>query len=180
VTGDWQLVTSNSQGQNPRISIIVAMAKNRVIGAKGQLPWHLSSDLKRFKALTMGHHIIMGRKTFESIGRILPGRTSVVISRHPDYRPAGALVAGNLNAALTLATGDNEVFVIGGEQIFREALPVAQRIYLTELDRDFPGDVSFPDLLPAQWNETAREELHDESSGLGYSNKTLERRTPPQ
>jgi dihydrofolate reductase len=162
--------------QSPRISIIVAMAKNRVIGAGNRLPWHLSSDLKRFKALTMGHHIIMGRKTFESIGRILPGRTSIVVTRNPGYRPAGVLTAGNLDAALELAAGDSEVFVIGGEQIFSAALPKARRIYLTELDREFPGDVFFPPLAPEQWNETAEEHLHDAGSGLDYSNKTLERK----
>ena len=90
------------------------MASNRVIGANGRLPWHLSSDLKRFKALTMGHHIIMGRKTFESIGRILPGRTSVVITRKPGFRLEGALVASSLDQALALAASDDEVFVIGG------------------------------------------------------------------
>ena len=106
----------------PRVSIIVAMAKNRVIGANNALPWHLSSDLKRFKALTMGHHIIMGRKTFESIGRVLPGRTNVVVTRDRKSRFEGAVVAHCLREALEKCGGDDEVFVIGGEQIFREAL----------------------------------------------------------
>lgn len=141
----------------PRVSIIVAMARNRVIGAGGKLPWHLPSDLKRFKALTMGHHIIMGRKTFESIGRILPGRTSVVISRNPGYQPSGALVAGSLSAALTLAGSDSEVFVIGGEEIFREALPVANRIYATEIALGYEGDVYFPVIDRKQWQEVSRE-----------------------
>ena len=169
-------MTDNPQGHKPRISIIVAMAKNRVIGADNKLPWHLSSDLKRFKALTMGHHIIMGRRTFDSIGRILPGRTSVVISRNPDLHCDSALVADSFGKALELAASDSEVFVIGGEQIFREALPAADRILLTEIDRDFAGDIFFPPLSQGDWVETAREDLRDEGSGLSYSNRTLERR----
>ena len=161
----------------PRVSIIVAMAKNRVIGAGNKLPWHLSSDLKRFKALTMGHHILMGRKTFESIGRALPGRTSVVISRNPLWRFPGVATVDSLQAALTLAGGDSETFVIGGEHIFREALPFADRILLTEIDRDFAGDVFFPQLTAQEWHESASEALVDEASGLRYSNRTLERRS---
>ena len=159
----------------PRISLIVAMARNRVIGANNALPWHLSSDLKRFKALTMGHHLVMGRKTFESIGRVLPGRTSVVITRNPDWHTEGVVVASSFADAIRKTAGDEEVFVIGGEQVFRDALPQADRIYLTELDRAFPGDVYFPPLDPAQWRESIRETLHDDASGLGYSNALLER-----
>jgi dihydrofolate reductase len=143
--------------QSPRISLIVAMARNRVIGADNKLPWHLSSDLKRFKALTMGHHIIMGRRTFESIGRILPGRTSIVISRNPGFRFDGVVVADSLNRALELAGGDSEVFVIGGEQVFRDALPVASRIYATEISADYEGDVYFPGLESQRWKETVAE-----------------------
>lgn len=160
----------------PRISLIVAMAKNRVIGADNKLPWHLPSDLKRFKALTTGHHILMGRKTFESIGRLLPGRTSVIITRNPRYRVEGALVASSLEQALALSSGDDEVFVIGGEQIFREALPMANRIYLTEIGRAFEGDVFFPPLAASQWVEADRELLRDDASGLAYSNRTLDRK----
>ncbi len=150
------------------------MAKNRVIGANGRLPWHLSSDLKRFKALTMGHHIIMGRKTFESIGRLLPGRTTIVITRNPGWKFEGAVVADSLQRALDLASGDSEVFVIGGQEVFREALPLADRIYLTEIDRDFEGDTFFPELL-FQWREMSRETLKDEASRLVYTNRTLDR-----
>jgi dihydrofolate reductase len=145
----------------PRVSLIVAMAKNRVIGANGALPWHLSSDLKRFKALTMGHHILMGRKTFESIGRLLPGRTSVVISRNPALRIEGAIVASSLQQALAASSGDEEAFVIGGERVFREALPIADRILLTEIDRDFDGDTWFPEIDPKDWTETSREPVAD-------------------
>ncbi|MEO8004343.1 MAG: dihydrofolate reductase [Betaproteobacteria bacterium] len=160
-----------------RISLLVAMAKNRVIGADNKLPWHLSSDLKRFKALTMGHHIVMGRKTFESIGRALPGRTSVVISRNPLWRFTGVATVDSLRKALMLAAGDSETFVIGGEQIFREALPFADRILLTEIDRDFEGDVFFPPLEAQEWRETASEDLVDEASALRYRNRTLERQS---
>ncbi len=151
------------------------MASNRVIGANGGLPWHLSSDLKRFKALTMGHHIVMGRKTFESIGRLLPGRTSVVITRNPAWKFDGALVANSLQRALELAADDDEVFVIGGEQVFREALPLADCILLTEIHRPFEGDARFPSLPAGKWKASSHEELHDPGSGLDYRNTKLER-----
>jgi len=168
------MMTSNPQGPKPRISIIVAMAKNRVIGANNALPWHLPSDLKRFKALTMGHHIIMGRKTFESIGKILPGRTSVVVSRNAGYRPAGTRVAADLGAALAMAEKDSEAFIIGGAEIYRTALPVANRILLTEIDREFDGDTFFPEIEPWVWRQTSREPVPD--SDLPASFVVLERR----
>jgi dihydrofolate reductase len=140
-----------------RLSLIVAMARNRVIGRDGKLPWHLSADLKRFRALTMGHHIIMGRKTWESIGRPLPGRTSIVVTRNPSYVAAGATAVSSLAAALAAAREDTEVFVIGGAEVYRDALPLADRIYLTQLQADYAGDVYFPLLLPAQWRAGERE-----------------------
>ncbi len=150
------------------------MAKNGVIGAHNKLPWHLSSDLKRFKALTMGHHIIMGRKTFESIGRLLPGRTSVVISRNPGFRFDGIQVANSLDKALALADGDSEVFVIGGEQIFREALGLADRILMTEIHREFEGDTFFPAIEPAIWKQVSREAVNDPELSATFT--VLERR----
>ena len=113
-----------------RISLIVAMSENRVIGRGGGLPWRLSADLKRFKHLTMGHHLIMGRKTFESIGRVLPGRTSIVVTRQTDYRAAGVVVARSLSEALHIAAtaGDDEAFVIGGGEIYRQILPSADQL----------------------------------------------------
>jgi dihydrofolate reductase len=152
-------VTSDEAGAaaRPRLSLIVAMARDRVIGRDGKLPWHLSADLKRFKALTMGHHIVMGRKTWESIGRPLPGRTSVVVTRNASYAAAGAHVAASFDSALALAHDDSEVFVIGGGQIYRQALPLADRIYLTEVDAEYPGDTFFPALNPREWNVAARE-----------------------
>jgi dihydrofolate reductase len=154
-------MTSTPQGSKPRISIIVAMAKNRVIGADNKLPWHLSADLKRFKALTMGHHIIMGRKTFESIGRILPGRTSVVVTRNPEFNVEGVVIAHSLREALEKSAGDDEVFVIGGEQIFRAALPLASQIHATEIARDYVGNTHFPELDNGMWQEVNAEVFSD-------------------
>lgn len=168
-------MTCTLEGKRSRLSLIVAMAQNRVIGANGALPWHLPSDLKRFKALTMGHHILMGRKTFESIGRVLPGRTNVVITRNPGWNAPGVAVVHSLDEAIARAGNDPEIFVIGGEAVFRDALPIADRIYLTEISRDFKGDVHFPVLPPGQWKERASESLADPASGLEYRNLTLER-----
>jgi dihydrofolate reductase len=168
-------MASNAQGQRPRISIIVAMAKNRVIGVNNTLPWHLSADLKRFKALTMGHHIIMGRKTFESIGRPLPGRIILVISRNPKYRAASAIVVHSLPAALAVSADDNEVFIVGGEQIYHESLLVANRIYVTEIDQEFHGDSFFPSLAADTWCVLHRETHQDSASGLSYAFVTYER-----
>jgi len=131
------------------------MAKNRVIGANNALPWHLSSDLKRFKALTMGHHIVMGRKTFESIGRILPGRTSVVVTRNPKFNFEGILVAHSLSEALQKCASDDEIFVIGGQAIFQAALPLASRIHATEIAHEYEGDTFFPALDHAKWREVS-------------------------
>jgi dihydrofolate reductase len=140
-----------------RLSLIVAMARNRVIGRDGQLPWRLPADQQRFKTLTMGHHIIMGRKTWESIGRPLPGRVSVVVTRNKAYAAAGATVVRSLAEALALARGDPEAFVIGGGELYREALPLAGRIYLTELEDDYPGDAFFPPLAQREWLAVQRE-----------------------
>lgn len=159
----------------PRVSIIVAMAKNRVIGASNKLPWHLPSDLRRFKALTMGHHIIMGRKTFESIGRVLPGRTSVVVTRNADFRVDGAIVVHDFAEAIAKCAGDTETFAIGGEEIFRSALPLADRIYLTEIDRNFVGDVRFPPIDDDKWRIAGREPHHDPEQDMDYAFATYDR-----
>jgi dihydrofolate reductase len=139
-----------------RLSILVAMAKNRVIGRGGQLPWRLSADLKRFKALTMGHHLIMGRKTFESIGRPLPGRTSIVLTRQPAQLAqrigtSGPLLAASLDDALAQAKGDEEVFVVGGAEVYALSLPRADRLYVTWVDADVKGDTFFPELDWRAW-----------------------------
>jgi len=168
-------VISHVQRQKPRISIIVAMAMNRVIGVNNALPWHLSADLRRFKALTMGHHIIMGRRTFESIGRILPGRTNIVLTRNKSYRPAGLSIARDLAEARALSAKDDEVFVIGGEQLFREALDVADRIYLTCIDKEFEGDSHFPEIKNEAWRSTSLGAFQDESAGFAYTLSRLDR-----
>lgn len=145
---------------NPRLSLIAAVAANGVIGSDNALPWRLPEDLKRFKALTTGHPVIMGRKTFESIGRPLPGRRNIVISRNEGYKADGCEVATSLSAALnSCRAGSNEIFVIGGAQIYAEALPQAQRLYLTEIRRDFAGDARFPTFDRHHWQEISRERL---------------------
>jgi dihydrofolate reductase len=154
----------------PLVSLVAALARNRVIGAGNRLPWHLPEDLRRFKRLTMGAPVIMGRKTHESIGKALPGRRNIVVTRQPDARFAGCEVAGSLDAALALAGDVPEVFVIGGAELYRLALPRADRLYLTLIDADYDGDTFFPDFDPADWRETARE------PGAGFAFVTWERR----
>lgn len=127
------------------------MSRNRVIGRDGDLPWRLSSDLKRFKQLTMGHHLLMGRKTFESIGRVLPGRQTVVITRQPNYHPEGVQVASGIEAAIEMAGSDSELFITGGGEIYRQAMPFVQRMYLTLIDADVQGDTWFPAWNEAEW-----------------------------
>jgi dihydrofolate reductase len=156
------------------VSLIVAMATNRVIGSNGTLPWHLPADLRRFRAETMGHHIVMGRSTFESIGRPLPGRTSIVLTRDPSASFPGVLVAHSLPEALEQSAGDRDVFVIGGEQVFRAALPIADRILLTEVRLDVGGDTVFPDLEPGAWTMVSSEPLPDPVLDATFS--VLERR----
>ncbi len=137
--------------QKPRLSLIVAMAKNRVIGADGKIPWHLPNELQLFKRITMGHHIVMGRKTYESIGRLLPGRTTVIVTRQHGYAIAGAKIAHTLEDAVALCAGDSEVFVIGGGELYRAAMPLADRIYLTVVAAEPAGDTQMPELDATQW-----------------------------
>jgi dihydrofolate reductase len=138
-----------------RLALIVAMTRRGVIGRAGSLPWKLSADLQRFKAVTMGHHLIMGRKTFESLGRALPGRTSIIVTRRAGFQPPPrALVAGSLDEAIGLAAGDDEPFVIGGGQIFDMALPRANRLYVTWVEAEVAGDTSFPPWDQAAWRMT--------------------------
>jgi len=156
---------------NPRssLSLIVAMSKNRVIGIDNALPWHLPADLKHFKALTLGHHIIMGRKTWESINRQLPGRTTVIVTRQQGYVVAGAVVVHTTDAAIAACGADDEIFVIGGEEIFKLMLPRCQRMYVTEIQQDFAGDAYFPEFDRATWRETSRDKhALDEANKLEY------------
>lgn len=157
------------------ISIIAAVARNGVIGLNNALPWHLPDDLQRFRALTMGHHIIMGRLTYESLGRLLPGRTTVIVTRNPDYAAPGAVVAASLTEAIAACGSDPEVFVIGGAQLYGEAIGIADRMYLTEIDADFSGDAHFPDYDRSCWQETCRETAVT-PQGLRYAYVTYQRR----
>jgi len=142
------------------------MAANRVIGIANRLPWRLPADLQHFKRLTLGHHIVMGRKTWESLPGKLPGRPHVVITRDPAYRAEGALVVHSLEAALAAAEGDSEIFFIGGENLYRQALALADRLYLTEIRQDFAGDAWFPEFERSVWRESER---HSEATdGLEY------------
>jgi dihydrofolate reductase len=158
------------------VSVIAAVADNNAIGLDNGLPWHLPEDLKHFRSLTMGHHIIMGRKTYESLGRLLPGRTTVIVTRQTDYCIAGALVAGSLEEAVSLCDNDDEVFVIGGAELYKLALPTADKLYLTEVGGEFAADTFFPKYDKAAWREVARERLVSEG-GLAFSFVVYERQS---
>lgn len=143
-----------------RIAMIAAMAANRVIGANNEMPWHLPADLKHFKSVTMGKPVIMGRKTYESIGRALPGRTNIVITRQPDYQLADAQIVSDPDKALTLAerTETDEVMIIGGGTIYDAFMPYTNTLYLTHIEATVKGDTHFPDYEAAgQWQEVASE-----------------------
>ncbi|HOZ56661.1 MAG TPA: dihydrofolate reductase [Nakamurella multipartita] len=156
----------------PTVVLVAAVARNGVIGAAGTMPWHIPADLKRFKRLTMGHPMVMGRKTFESMG-LLPGRRSIVITRDPHWRAPGAEVADSLDRAIALgAQTDPVVMVVGGGEIYAQALPRADRLEITHLDLSAPGDTVFPAIDPALWAVTDREEAD------GYAFVTYRRRRP--
>ena len=158
-----------------RIYLIAAVAKNGVIGAQGKLPWRLPEDLKHFKNLTLGHPIIMGRRTWDSFGgKPLPGREHIVISRKPDYEAPGASVASTLESAVALCTGEPLAFVIGGAEIYAAALPLAQGLVLTEIERDFVGDTRFPAWNRRDWRETQRE-THTSLEGMRFDFVLYER-----
>ena len=133
------------------------MAKNRVIGANGAIPWHLPEELKRFKRLTLGHHLVMGRRTWESIGRPLPGRTSVVVTRQRGFLAPGAKVVHSLDEAIAACGTDVEIFVIGGAELYAQALPRAARLYLTTVEADVPGDTRMPEYSVGDWREISAE-----------------------
>lgn len=164
------------------IAQIVALDRQRVIGVENRLPWHLPADLKHFKALTMGKPIVMGRKTWESIGRPLPGRENIVVSRQADFKAEGARVFASLEEALDCARaaaeagGLDEVFVIGGETLYRQSLPHVDRVYLTEVDMAVAGDAFYPELPGDQWRESAREHFVAEGDSPGYAFVSFQRR----
>jgi len=142
------------------ISIIAAMAENRVIGRGNEMPWDIPSELRQFKERTMGHPVIMGRKTFESIGHLLPGRKNIIISNQQGFAPEEGIVVRDLHKAITAAEGADEVFICGGETVFREAIPLADKIYLTIIDEEFDGDTFFPE-IPDDFVEVERQTFED-------------------
>jgi dihydrofolate reductase len=150
------------------LSLIVAFASNNVIGCNNTLPWHLPEDLKRFRALTMGHHIIMGRKTYESLGRLLPGRTTVIVTRNKAYQVEGALVASSLESALALCKDDSQPFLIGGAEMYKAGLKLANKLYITEVHAEFSGDAFFDALDLTSWREVERT-AHTSENGLAFS-----------
>ena len=164
-----------------KISIIAAAAENNVIGNKGAIPWHLPTAFKHFKELTMGHPIIMGSKTFASIGKPLPGRTNIVLATDPIFAAEGCLVAHSLDEALRLAGGADEAFICGGGRVYAAALPLAQTIHLTRVHANVPGDVFFPELDQKEWR-LVREEHHarDEKNPFDFTFLTYERRVEAQ
>lgn len=142
-----------------KISLIVAVAKNGIIGTGGTMPWHITEDFAHFKAVTLGHSVIMGRKTYESIGRPLPRRRNVVISRNQTLRIEGCEMAASLEEAITMCEGEEELFVIGGGEIYRQAMPMADKLYITHVDVVVEGDTRFPEIDPVLWEEISREEF---------------------
>ena len=168
---------TNRTARRPCVSIIVAVGANGVIGTDGQLPWRLPEDLKRFRALTMGHAMVMGRKTFDSIGRPLPGRRSIVVSRQSALHIEGATVTPSLDAAIAAAGDDPEIFVIGGSEIYAASLPLADRLLVTEVDASPAGDTHFPTIDATAWREISRER-HTTDDGLAYAFVDYERATP--
>jgi dihydrofolate reductase len=159
------------------INVIAAMAQNRVIGINNTLPWRLPADLQHFKALTMGHHIIMGRKTFESIGKPLPGRTTVIVTRDASYRVDGCITATSLDTAIAACAADPEIFFVGGADLYAQILPRADRLYLTEIQVEYDGDARFPEFDRGIWREIERQQ-NVSPDGLSYHFVTYQRHLP--
>jgi dihydrofolate reductase len=177
-------VTDNSklETRNPKqvISIIAAIAENGVIGANNRLPWHLPDDLRHFKRITAGHTVITGRRNYESIGRPLPDRRNIVVTRQPGFAAPGCIVVGSIEEALAAAGGDPEVFVIGGADIYRQTLARAQRLYLTMVHASPTGDTYFPEWSVGEWRELTREDHPaDTRHTHAFTFVTLERRSGP-
>ena len=160
------------------LSLIAAVARNRVIGNNNQLLWHLPEDMRHFRETTRGKPVIMGRKTWESLPdsfRPLPGRLNVVVSRNPAYQALGATLAGSLEDAMLCAGDAREIFIIGGEELYRQAIPKADRLYLTEVEADFAGDAFFPEVPKQDWDEVSRK-TQNGASELAFSFVTYQRR----
>jgi dihydrofolate reductase len=160
----------------PQLALIAAVARNGVIGSNGTLPWRFPEDLRRFRNLTTGHALIMGRRTWDSLPRALPGRENIVITRQPRFAADGAIIAHSLDDALAKVTQPPPVYCIGGGEIFREAMPLATTAYMTEIDADFEGDAVLPPLDRDEWRETRRESHpFDAARGFAYAFVTYER-----
>ncbi len=162
-----------------RVALVAAVAEGGVIGRDGALPWHISEDLQHFKKVTMGKPVVMGRKTYESIGKPLPGRSNIVVTRNLGLELDGVTVVHSLDEALRMAERFRpaETFLIGGAELYQLALPKVDRMYLTRVHKKFDGDTFFPEFDPDEWLELEREDHFSEKAGLGYSFATLERRT---
>jgi len=170
-----------SEPQRPLISLIVAMAQNGVIGRDNSLPWRLPEDLKRFRSFTLGKPILMGRKTFESIGRPLPERTNFVLTRDRSWLAPGVIVVHSVAEALSQAGASAELVAIGGAEIYRQLLPLARRIYLTHVHADVPGDITFPEFDSTQWADIdCSSQPADEEHAYPLTFVTLERRNAPE
>lgn len=155
---------------NQVVTIIAAIAENNALGKNNDLIWHLPADLKRFKKTTSGHHIIMGRNTYESIGKPLPNRTTVIITRNKDYHAPGCVIVGSLEKALEVAKNDNSPFIIGGAQIYNQAINLVDQLDITEVHHPFEADVFFPKINSNIWEETKRERFKkDEKNKYDYS-----------
>ena len=165
-----------SHNNGPRVYLVAAVAANGVIGKNGQLPWHLPEDLKHFKKLTLGHPVIMGRRTWESLKGPLPQRENIVVTRQAGYEAPGAAVASSLEGALALCIGEPVAFVIGGTQLFAESLPIAAGLVLTEIQRDYPGDTRFPEWDRSLWRESQRE-AHTAPDGTRFDFVLYERKS---
>lgn len=152
----------------PTISIIVAMSQNRVIGVDNQLPWHISADLKRFKAITMGKPIVMGRKTWQSLGRPLPGRDNVILSRDKNFKAVGGSVFPSLNDVLQFYGDEQEIMIIGGSAVYQLALPLARKLYVTQIHQQYAGDTFFPE-LKERWSEVFREDHQARDDAPAFS-----------
>ena len=159
----------------PRITLIVAMDRKRGIGIANQLPWRLPEDLAHFKRTTTGHAIIMGRKTYDSIGRPLPGRRNIVVTRNPAWHADGVATAATPQQACALAQGETEAFIIGGAELFVQTMLLADRMIVTEIDGQFECDTYFPEIARADWTESGRQACHSAASDLAYAIVTYER-----
>lgn len=160
------------------ISLIVAMTRNRVIGLNNAMPWHLPADLQHFKALTLGKPIVMGRKTFEAIGKALPGRQNIIVSHNPNYTAAGCTIVTSLQDALAKAQPTEEVMVIGGAQVFKQAMPLAHRMYITWIETTLNGDAYFPEWDAFDWQIiSTRNSAADEKNAYGLQFVVLERKS---